>query len=312
MTNSRFLASCLIIFVNAIAIYVTVSTATQGAEVACPADECRAVAPQGKLLHADGIWTSPCSPNAVRGGHDLICEDIVSCPAAGGFGKFLQAVSGNCKSKTFDGYFGLDGLTFGILDWTSNNLPAVFEIYRRRFPEKFDAIFGALHLPFNGMCLDPKWVCENNRSGALNCDANFRSAFDRSLRDPDLQKGQLEFAFRQFTERIEKFQRLGLKTEYGLVSMAVVANNLRRSPECKPENWMQECKSRGSEAQIVDCMLDKYVHGACRGKRENTQRRRDVIEKVFRNHKDDLYNTPELSAIESCSTKWGQSSGVHP
>jgi len=288
--------------------------AIQGTEIGCPgADECRAVAPQGKLLLHDGIWTSPCNPNALRGGHDLICEDIVSCPAAGGFGKFLQAVTGHCTSKTFDGYYGLDGLTFGILDWTSDNLPAVFEIYRRRFSEKFDAIFGELHLPFNGMCLDTKWVCEHNRSGALNCDANFRSAFERSVRDPDLQKGQLEFAFHQFLKRIERFQRLGLQTQYGLVSMAVVANNLRGSSDCKPETWKQECQSHGSEAQVVDCMLDKYVEHACRGgHKEATQRRRDQIEEVFQNHKDDLYNKPELSAIESCTGKWGQSSGVHP
>jgi hypothetical protein len=299
-------------FVNAIAIYVTVSTATQGAEAACPAIDENKCREGGKLLHAHGNWTSPCTPNAVPDRHDLICEDIVGCPAAGGFGKFLQAVTGNCRSKTFDGYYGLDGLTFGILDWTSNDLPAVFETYKRRFPEKFDAIFEALHLPFNGMCLDAKWACENNRSGALNCDAKFRSAFERSVRDSDLQKGQLEFAFHQFTQRIERFQHLNLKTQYGLVAMAVVANNLLPSSECKPENWMKECKNRGSEAQIVDCMLDQYVEGACRGHKENSQRRRDVIEQVFRNHKDDLYDTPELSAIESCSTKWGQSSGVHP
>jgi hypothetical protein len=314
MTNSRSLGSCLTILINAIAICLAFRPGMQAADAACPsAAECRDVAPKGKLLHNSGIWTSPCNPNALRDGHDLICEDIVKCPAAGAFGKFLQAVSGNCRSKTFDSYFGLDGLTFGILDWTSNNLPAVFEIYKRRSPERFDAIFGALHLPFNGGCLDPKWVCDSNRSGALNCDANFRSAFERSVRDPDLQKGQLEFALHQFSERIEKFQDLGLQTQYGLVSMAVVANNLRGSAECNPVKWKQECQSHGSEAQIVDCMLDKYVQNACRGgHREAAQRRRNQIEQVFQNHKDDPYSKPELSAIENCSSKWGQSSGVHP
>jgi hypothetical protein len=133
------------------------------------------------------------------------------------------------------------------------------------------------------------------------------------VHDPDLQKGQLEFALHQFAGRIVRFQRLGLKTQYGLVSMAVVPNNLFPSPECKPENWMQECESGGNETQIVDCMLDKYVQSACRcGHRDAAKRRQDVIEQVFRNHKDDLYNDPELNAIESCSSKWGQSSGAHP
>jgi hypothetical protein len=236
----------------------------------------------------------------------------VACPAAGGFGKFLQAVTGNCRSKTFDSYFGLDGLTFGILDWTSDNLPALFEIYKKRFPGKFDDVFGGLHLPFKGRCLDPTWVCENNRSGRLNCDQTFRSAFERSVRDPDLQKGQLDFALHQFNKRVARFQDLGLKTQYGVVSMAVVANNLRRDSQCKPETWLQECKDRGIESQVVDCMLDKYVQRACRGSKDGTKRRRDEIEQVFRNQKNDLYSAPELGAIEKCSSKWGQSSGAHP
>lgn len=311
MTN-RLFVSCLMTFTVTIAFSGMGSTAVQGTQLTCPgADECRDVPPRGKLIH-DNVWKSPCGPNALSGGHDFICEDIAQCPAAGGFGKFLQAVSGNCKSKTFDSYFGLDGLTFGILDWTSDNLPAVFETYQRRFPAKFDSIFGALHLPINGVCLDPKWVCEKNRSGNLHCDPAFHSAFARSVRDPDLQKGQLDFALHQFLGRIARFQRLGLRTQYGLVAMAVVANNLRGTSQCKPETWMQQCKDNGSEARVVECMLDKYVQSACRGSADASKRRREAIEQVFRNHKDDLYTTPDLTAVERCSTKWGQGSGVHP
>lgn len=310
--TKRLLASCLVIFAGGMAFIATVSTAAQRRDLNCPgAALCRDVPPKGKLIHK-GVWKSPCSPNALSGGHDLICEDIVQCPAAGGFGKFLQAVSGNCRSKTFDGYFGLDGLTFGILDWTADNLPAVFETYKRRFPAKFDSIFGALHLPFNGQCLDPKWVCEKNRSGSLSCDPAFRAAFERSVRDPDLQKAQLDFALHQFLGRVARFQRLELKTQYGLVSMAVVANNLRPTAQCQPETWKQQCRDRSSEPQVVDCMLDKYVQGACRGSAAASKRRRDVIEEVFRGHKEELYTTPDLTAIERCSSKWGQSSGAHP
>lgn len=310
---SRLSVSYLIFCVSVVAICVTISLSARGTEMTCPGPrECRDVAPKGQLLLRKGTWTSPCGPNSLRGGHDLICEDIVRCPAAGGFGKFLQAVTENCREKTFDSYFGLDGLTFGILDWTSDNLPAAFEIYKRRFPQKFEDIFGGLHLPFKGVCLDPKWVCEKNRSGFLNCDKDFHSAFERSVRDRDLQKGQLEFALRQYAERIAKFQRLRLKTQYGRVSMAVVANNLRGGSQCKPETWMQQCKSRNSEAAIVDCMLEKYVEAGCRGSTENSNRRREAIERVFRDHKNDEYNPPDPSAIENCTSKWGQSSGVHP
>src|SRR6476619_2200042 len=66
------------------------ATATQTAEITCPgAPLCRDTAPRGKLLLHDHTWTSPCNPNNLKGGDDPICEDIVGCPAAGGFGKFL-------------------------------------------------------------------------------------------------------------------------------------------------------------------------------------------------------------------------------
>jgi hypothetical protein len=305
------LTCCFLTLGSALAFSAAVSIPARGTEVTCPGAElCRE---HGKLQRQNGAWISPCRPNALTGGHDLICEDIVHCPeAAGGFGKFLQAVTGKCTSKTFDGYHGLDGLTFGILDWTADNLPAVFEVYRKRFPAKFDSIFGSLHLPFKGACLDPKWVCENNRAGSLNCDPAFHEAFAKSVRDPDLQKAQLDFAMHQFLGRVAKYQPLELKTQYGVVALAVVGNNLLGTPQCKPANWMQQCKDRGTEARVVDCMLDKYVQGACRGSTDGSKRRRAVIEEVFTNHKDELYKAPDLAAIEQCSNKWGQSSGAHP
>src|SRR5687768_8301723 len=105
--------------IMAIALCVTVLTMTRRAEATCSAELCREGAPRGKLLRNNrGIWTSPCGPNGETGVRDLICEDIARCPSAGGFGKFLQSVSGSCRKKSFNGYFGLDGLTFGILDWT--------------------------------------------------------------------------------------------------------------------------------------------------------------------------------------------------
>jgi hypothetical protein len=84
------------------ALFVT-GLAVTPVEAVCPtAPLCRDKPPQGALNHNRGVWTTSCGPNTMRGGHDLICEDIAQCQAAGGFGKFLQAVSGNCRSKTFD------------------------------------------------------------------------------------------------------------------------------------------------------------------------------------------------------------------
>jgi hypothetical protein len=73
---------------------------------------CREAAPSGSLNldRSRGIWTTQCGPNTVVGGNDPICQDIVGCARAGSFSKFLAAVTTTCHEKTFDGYFGLDGL----------------------------------------------------------------------------------------------------------------------------------------------------------------------------------------------------------
>jgi hypothetical protein len=299
---------------SALAFCAAISIPARGTQVTCPGADVTGCREHGKLVRQNGEWISPCGPNALIGGHDMICEDIVRCPAAaGGFGRFLQAVTGKCESKTFDGYHGLDGLTFGILDWTADNLPAVFEVYRKRFPAKFASIFGDLQLQFKGECLDPKWACEKNQAGSLSCEPAFHKAFAESVRDPELQTAQLDFAMHQFLERVAMYQPLGLKTQYGVVALAVVANNLRSTSQCKPENWMQQCKDpRKSEAQVVDCMLDKYVQGACRNSAAASKRRGHVIEEVFKDHKSELYEAPDLAALEKCSNKWGLGSGAHP
>jgi hypothetical protein len=288
------------------------SIVTSPVGAACPTGPlCRDAPPKGGLNHNGKVWTTSCGPNTMRGGHDLICQDIAQCRAAGGFGKFVQAVSGNCRSKTFDSYYGLDGMTFGILDFTSNELPTLFEIYQQRSPESFKQAFGDLTLPISGQCLDPKWVCEQNRSGYLNCDPHFHAAFERSVRDPNLEKGQLELALRQYVSRIARFRGLGLKTQYGLVSLAVVANNLPNRPECRPATWKQQCQDQRNEAELVDCMMQKYVDGACRNSTEGARRRAHDIQQVFQDDKNTLYREPDLLAIEACSTHWGQGSGAH-
>jgi hypothetical protein len=297
-----------------------IAIATTAVEAECPAPSVRDCRADGGLKFNGKAWTTACGPNTMLAGHDPICQDIAQCQAAGGFGKFLQGVTENCRAKSFDGYFGLDGITFGILDFTANNLPALFEIYDQQSPDKFKQIFGDLHLPMTGECVDPHWVCQQNRAGFFNCDPKFHTAFERSVRDPELQKTQLKLALRQYTERINHIRQLGLKTEYGLVSLAVVKNNLKdgeKHPECSPTKWKQQCQNRGSEAEVVDCMMQKYVDGTCRGNDKpgsdrGTRNRFKSIEDTFRNHKDDPYREPSPSAIEGCSTRWGQTSGRVP
>lgn len=108
---------------------LTVVFASESSAQQCQSlGHCRADAPAGgALLHKPNsngnlIWTSPCGDNTATRRADPVCEEIASGPATGRGGKFLKSVTFNCKVKHFDGYFGLDGITFGILDWTAASL----------------------------------------------------------------------------------------------------------------------------------------------------------------------------------------------
>jgi len=280
---------------------------------------CRDTAPGGALLHKPNknghlIWTVACkgpdnqNPNVSASRLDKMCDQIGACPAAGGFGKFLKAVSGNCRSKQFDGYFGLDGMTYGILDWTANNLPRTFEFYQKRNQAKFVEVFGALNLPITNGCLDPAWVCDNNKKGNLTCDAGFHSAFALSLKNADFQKAQVDYALSQYEERLERYKSLGLQTEYGNTAMAVVGNNLVDTAVCKPAAWKAKCAGKPDEKTLVACMLEQYAKNACRGSLKGSRDRVTVINKVFADAPASTNIHPTADAIVGCSDKWGTSS----
>jgi hypothetical protein len=281
----------------------------------------RETAPGGALLHnanakGNKVWTVACKgPNAPPSWSnkspprlDKICEQISACPAAGGFGKFLQAVTFDCKSKQFDGYFGLDGMTYGILDWTGDNLPRTIELYQRRSKDKFAEIFGKLNLPIKNGCLDPSWVCNNNKQGNLTCDASFHSAFALSLKTPDFQKAQVDYALSQYEARLARFKDLGLKTKYGNTAMAVVANNLVSKAACRPASWKAKCAGKPDETAVVRCMLEEYAENACRGSLDGSRNRKKAINAVFANATPSENIHPTAEAIVACSDKWGTSS----
>ena len=296
----------------ALALAVLAALIAPAAQATCRAAHlCREGAPGGKLKNSHSTWSSPCGPNGEKGGTDPICKDITSCSTAGAFGKFLDAVTGNCRGKTFDGYYGLDGLTFGILDFTSNELATLFEMAKKdaHTSAKFDEIFKDSGIKMNGSCLDPTWTCNANKNGDLNCDAKFRPAFEKFVTDPDMQKVQLALAVKQYQQRIARFKPLGLKTQYGLVAMAVVANNLRSTPGCKPATWKQKCAGKADEGAMVDCMLHEYGENACRHTKEGSISRAKTIMKTFEGHKNDRYSDPDVSGIAACSTQWGSGSG---
>jgi hypothetical protein len=290
---------------------LVLSTGTNAQQCASGPNVCRETAPGGALLHnpnsnGDLVWTTACGPNSMRGGLDPICHQISSCPAAGGFGKFLQAVTFDCQQKHFDGYFGLDGMTFGILDWTSNNLPPVLKAYSDRNTSEFNEFFGKLALPMNDGCLNAQWACENNKKGNFMCDASIHGAFATAIKTADFQKAEVDFALAQYENRIRRFAGLGLKTEYGNTAMAVLANNLLNTPACRPATWKKACAAQPDETSTVDCMLDQYAKNSCRGgTRQSSEARVKAIKAVFAGAAPSQNIDPNAADVISCSSSWG-------
>jgi len=288
------------------------SAADFAAAQLCPsADQCRKVPPAGNLLFeptktGQRVWTTPCGPNKNAQTLDPICSEIASCTNAGGFGKFLDAVSGRCRAKHFDGYFGLDGMTFGILDWTSSNLPGVLKAYQLRSASAFAAHFEKLNLPMNNGCLDPKWTCQSNQRAALMCEPAFRSAFSSALKTAEFRKAQMDYALAEYEQRLARYSNLGLKTEYGNATMAVLANNLKRTPGCKPSAWKDACKAKVDERSLVDCMLQQYVENECRGSLRGSRSRVESIKAVFATDKASAVVHPAPSAVEQCVADWSK------
>ncbi len=276
----------------------------------CPsAEQCRS---GGQLLHKPNskghlVWTTPCGPLTVPPVEDPICSAIASCSKAGGFGKFLQAVTFECKSKHFTGYFGLDGMTFGILDWTSSNLPGIMKAYQNRSPDGYQRDFGKLALPLRNGCLDTNWVCNANRQAKLMCNPDFRSSFMAAIATADFKKAEIDFAVLQYEARLKRYESLGLKTEYGNTAMAVLANNLRNTAACKPSRWKAMCQDKANEKAMVDCMLDQYVSNACRGgSKKTSEDRAAVIKRVFADNSASTNVHPTSAEVEQCVGDWAR------
>lgn len=272
----------------------------------------------GKLLHERNtkdklVWTVPkiCGRSDSPSRPDLICKEIANCAKAGAFGKYLKAVTFNCEGKQFDSYFGLDGMTFGILDFTPDNLPNVIREYRARNPEKFDEVFGPLQMPIKGSCVTPDWVCQSNKQAKFMCDPQISSAFRRAVLVPDFQKAQIDLALRKYERSRKTYEPLGLKSEYGNTAMAVLANNLPNTPECRPAAWKKTCShNQDDEKALVDCMLGEYAKHRCRGTRSKSgvDDRVAAIKETFANSPSSTNIHPSADDIISCSDRWGQPS----
>ena len=285
-----------------------------------PVTQCRAggslLYSQTTGLHPTWIYTAQChpgpgitllhgNPNVSPSHLDKICRQISQCPAAGAFGKFLASVTGDCTQKHFDGYFGLDGLTFGILDFTADKLPNMIRSYQSRYPAAFQSHLQSLALPMQNGCWSKDDVCDRNKHGAFICRADFHAAFASTVTSAEFQKTELQTALDAYESRIAGLARLGLQTEYGIVAMATVENGLKGGAACQLETWKRACGVM-PEAKLVHCMLDQYAVHECRGGQPGAAaERRDAINRQFVGAASGAIIHPTADQVTSCSTAWG-------
>jgi hypothetical protein len=193
---------------------------------------------------------------------DRICEDLSQrCPAAGSFSKFLWGVTSQCADKGFAKLHGLDGLTFGILDFTYDNLPSVFTYFRRADAARLRQIMANAPSPFReGNTPSDRELCQMNRNNTLICGTDgqyFRNALISAIHDPVLQKAQLRKALDTF----QAHMGASGSTVFRRVANATLGNNPRRAPECL--NLQSGCPSE--EAAQTLCMLRNFAKNRCRG-----------------------------------------------
>ena len=196
---------------------------------------------------------------------DLICNQIAACTGAGGFGKFLQAVTGDCSAKHFEGYFGLDGMTFGILDWTWHNFPGVLKAYQERSPSSFAEKLGALNMPMKNGCVDATWTCNANKNADLMCKPSFHSAFSSALKTPEFRKAQMDYALWEYEKRLARFAGLGLTTANDETSHGSGA------PQQAPDPYAVEAVRTNPFTELSD-VPDIECHGSL----ERAGKRREV------------------------------------
>ncbi len=216
------------------------------------------------LLHPNpNAWVAACGPQGLQPSTNSAAQTactMLTTQCGRDFGYFLRGISDNCRSKRFDGIYGLDGVTFGILDFTEDNLVGLLNDYRRENPTGYERAFGS-----SGVEVNARWFCETNRSArGLMCHEGFRNAMQQVLRDPAFIRVQTKTAYRLYRGRLSLASHFS--SPYGRVMFAIVLNNPGR---CGSEfaGVFRACGaafSGNDENQKIECFLREYEMQGCR------------------------------------------------
>lgn len=232
---------------------------------------------------------------------DNACLNIINGapPCGGSFGYFLKALTDNCQSKRFYWLDGLDGITFGILHSTEDNIPSLM----RRFQSVDSAGFQTAMGDQAGHALDPSWLCNAQREQhGVICDQNFRAAMERALASRGFMQAQLQDAFAKYQRRIQ-LGAAHFHSEFGQLMWAVALNN----PGACGANFapiLQACSSQfagDDENAKIECFLDQFPRIPCRGSAAGAARRASSIRNNLANASKTNPPTPvTLETVMAC------------
>ncbi len=242
------------------------------------------------------VWCADCPGDPVahcgddNHGADPQCLRITGehgPQACGGlFGLYLRGVTGACISKQFNSIEGLDGITFGIRGFWSENMPNLMRLYINEDRATFERIFQNAHLNewYQNGTVNKNWFCQKQLDvHGLACDAPFREALRTSGSQPTLIKAQLREAWSRFTNAYNRASHY-FNSDYGRVMWTILANNPGNHDRCDLPVLYEGCRNAGDEAAIINCILGDggrniglFAQNRCRGGQASAMARAATI-----------------------------------
>ncbi len=249
------------------------------------------------------VWCSACGCGVMKSGRpDNACLALTgSC--GGGYGQFLDALTGHCSGKTFGWLEGLDGGTFGILHYTENEVAGLVNRLQAKDPEAYARVMAAAR----GLPVTNAAICASNRTDrGFVCNPGYRSMIEAALRERSFTLVQLEDSYNAYVSRRRSAERHGFRSAYGQALWATVANNPGRCNSRERGlfyNVIEACPAfrGGSENDRIECFLEKYVEFGCRDGAPGARRRVESIRRQLQGvSRSEAAPLPTLAQLEAC------------
>lgn len=246
------------------------------------------------------VWCAACGGCRVisTGIPDNACLALIG-PQGGGFGQFLDALTGNCRGKTFGWLETLDGGTFGILHYTENEFAPLMQRLQRKDPAAYARAVAA---GGGNPAISNAAICESNRTDrGFVCNQGYKNMLVAALRERSFTLVQLEDAYNRYISRTQNAASHGFRSAYGQAMWATVVNNPGSCGGGFPRVLAACSRFTGNdEQQKIDCFLEQYVAQGCRdGYPGNARRVQSIRTNLQGVSTTAPPQTPSLQQLES-------------